>query len=119
MKDDKVKRKEAFIRWIKTDLVLVAVGFFYYFILYLIGDTCLIKRITNKDCPCCGMTRAILCLIKFDFNGYFRLNWLALPTLVIIYFYFHLQTKKYEKFFNIVLIVLGLAILMRFILINL
>jgi hypothetical protein len=118
MKDSKDIRKETLIKWIKTDVVLISVGLLYYLILYFIGDTCLIKFVFNKECPCCGMTRAILCLIRFDFTGYFKYNLLALPTFVFIYCYLHVQTEKYKKFFNIALVILAMAILMRFIFIN-
>lgn len=41
--------------------------------------TCLVKAIFHVPCPTCGVTRALLSLLRFDFASYAKYNIFALP----------------------------------------
>lgn len=49
-------------------------------------ESCPIKLLIGLPCPGCGMTRAILCLLKLDIKGSFRYNalWLILLFIVVV-----------------------------------
>lgn len=83
--------------WIKTDLVVLLVGLLYYSVLFITGETCLIKAVTGKDCPCCRMTRAMIRLFKGDFLGYFNENFMAFPVAVCFYMQLHFNKGKIKK----------------------
>ena len=92
----KMKRTDSvsggFTVWIKTDLVVLLVGLLYYSVLFITGETCLIKAVTGKDCPCCRMTRAMVRLFKGDFSGYFNENF-----MVCFYMQLHFNKGKIKK----------------------
>lgn len=53
-------------------------------------NICLIKLFTGKECWNCGMTRAFLSLLHFDFNSAYKLNHniiLVFPLTVGLYLY--------------------------------
>jgi hypothetical protein len=51
--------------------------------------TCIIRSIFHIPCPTCGVTRALISLIKGDIKGYCFYNIMALPlclaTIMLIY----------------------------------
>lgn len=57
---------------------------------------CPIRFFTGVACPGCGMSRALLALLKFDFSLAFEMHPLVflLPVAVIIYFTRRLIPKK-------------------------
>lgn len=57
---------------------------------------CPIRFFTGVACPGCGMSRALLALLKFDFSLAFEMHPLVflLPVAVIIYFIRRLIPKK-------------------------
>ena len=110
--------KKTFITWIKIDIILFLIVCAYYGILNIIGATCVIKWIFGVNCPTCGMTRAIISLLKGNVCEYFILHPLALPTAIIVYFSFHINNKKNKKIFNLILILLAILILAWYIFIN-
>lgn len=53
-----------------------------------IGFPCVFYEITHLQCPGCGVTRMISCLLQFDFVGAFRYNsgiFMALPFLAVLF----------------------------------
>ena len=101
-------------KWLFIDLIVLFVGVGYYLATYFLGQTCLIKWIIKKECPTCGMSRAILCLLKGDIRGYFSFNYLALPTLIGFYALLHVSERT-KKFVNIYAVILAVCILIKFI----
>lgn len=108
--------KEKIKNWIYIDLTFLLVACCYFLLMRLIGDTCLIHHFTGLHCATCGSTRALICLLKFDFCGYAYYNVLALPTLIIVYFYAHFGGAN-KKCFNVLAIVVALALTLRYIII--
>ncbi len=107
--------KTKIINWLLIDLTILLIAALYYLLIYLLDTSCLIKKIIGIECPTCGMTRSIVCLLKGDILGYFRFNYLGLPTLLVIYLTFHIQNEKSKKIMNVICIALALAILLRYI----
>ncbi|MBQ9104472.1 MAG: DUF2752 domain-containing protein [Clostridia bacterium] len=101
-------------KWLITDLIIVIIAIIYFSYLEVLGETCLIKAIFRVECPTCKMTRAMLCLLSGDINGYINYNFMALPTALVVYGCLH-TTGKYNKLFNYIAIVVAIAVLMRYI----
>lgn len=58
------------------------------------ASLCVYKRITGKNCFNCGMTRAFLSVLHFDFRQAFNYNWkviIVFPYTVILYLYMWLK----------------------------
>lgn len=67
-------------------------------------NLCLYKGITGKECFNCGMTRAFLSILHFDFIGAIKYNWrviIIFPYTLILYLYcwikYIFKNKKGEK----------------------
>jgi hypothetical protein len=55
------------------------------------GFPCIFNKVTHLQCPGCGISRMILCLLRFDFAGAFRYNqgiFLALPFMAVLFILF-------------------------------
>jgi hypothetical protein len=79
------------LRLLKIAAVLIAVSIFYNIPLESLGNIvppCLWKRFFDIECIGCGTTRAIWCILHFDFNKAFEYNKIAVvitfPLLVIL-----------------------------------
>lgn len=66
----------------------------YYTVINFFGITCPIKVLTGKVCPTCGMTRAMLSLLRFDFKGYVHYNPMALFTGIAVQLIIHRKKIK-------------------------
>lgn len=55
---------------------------------------CPIAYIFGVPCPTCGMTRAMISLIRLDFAAYISYHPLALPMTLAIWFLIHLKLFK-------------------------
>ena len=66
----------------------------YYCICYVLNITCPIKAITGISCPTCGMTSALLALLRFDFAKYAEYNIMAAPFVISVVLFLH------KKLFN-------------------
>ncbi len=61
---------------------------------------CLYKNILGRECPGCGMTRAVLSLLHFHFSDAFALNrmvMIAFPLIVFLFFKNLLKAVKQLK----------------------
>lgn len=64
--------------------------------MYRLGVGCLFRTVFHVPCPGCGMTRAVLCLLRLDFGaalGYHPMVF-ALP---VMYLYFLFDGKLFRK----------------------
>ena len=53
-------------------------------------NLCIFKQITSRECWNCGMTRAFLSILHFDFTNALNYNWKVLfvfPFTIILYLY--------------------------------
>jgi hypothetical protein len=63
---------------------------------------CLSKLLLKMDCPGCGMTRAVMHAIHFDFNGAWGFNKLVIIVLpIIIYLFCKEVIRLINKIFNL------------------
>lgn len=60
--------------------------------------TCIFREIFRFPCPACGVTRALMSLIKCDFQKYCFYNIMAFPLLLAAILMF-IGTKKEKKTF--------------------
>lgn len=80
----------------------------FYLVLELLGTTCPIKWLTGISCGGCGMTRAIIALIKGDFNMamYYHPLCLLLPVVLLTYL---LRNKMPSKVYKCIMILVLIA----------
>lgn len=81
-------------------IVTLVLGiYFYLFNKYGIGIPCVFHVLTGYYCPGCGMTRAILSIIKLDFYQAIRYNALSpmLLALGILYLINFIQNSFFKK----------------------
>lgn len=72
---------------LKSSLFWIVLYLIYALIMNILKlESCPIKLLIGLPCPGCGMTRAILCLLKLDIKGSFRYNalWLILLFIVVV-----------------------------------
>lgn len=81
--------------WIELAIVVIGV----YWVLNIFGIGCPIKYLTGVSCAGCGMTRAWLSVLRFDFSTAFYYHPLfLLPPIVIVGILFKgkIPTKVYS-----------------------
>ena len=70
---------------------------------------CPVKYFLHFDCPTCGMTRAMISLLRGDIAGYVYFNPMALPFLLILLFALHARLFPFKPAVkNAVIITLSL-----------
>ncbi len=60
----------------------------FFFLSFLMGG-CPFLQLTGVPCPTCGVTRAILCLLRWDWEGYLFYQPMALPLVVSVLLLLH------------------------------
>lgn len=83
----KPKKKLYFIIF---NLILLYILFNIPTNLELLNNICIFKHFTGKECWNCGMTRAFLSFLHFDFDKAFKYNnkvIIVFPLTVMIYLY--------------------------------
>lgn len=70
---------------IKNILILLVLILFLLFVLN-VPVTCIFKSVTGISCPACGMTRAFISILHFNFIDAFFLNILSIPLFIFIAF---------------------------------
>lgn len=78
-------------------IIFILLNLLLYIALYkipinseILKNICLIKAITGKECWNCGMTRAFLSIIHFDFQSAYEFNkkvFIVFPMTIGIYLY--------------------------------
>lgn len=84
----KILRRHIFI------FVIIAV---YFIIGYILNITCPIKYIMDAPCPTCGMTRAMLALVRLDFKGYVQYNPMAFFMVIAVILLIHRNLLRKKK----------------------
>lgn len=85
--------RKIFLKY-KAAIKVVAIVIFYYVLGFLFNITCPIYAIIGIPCPCCGVTRALISILKFDTEAYFSYNAMALP--LVFAFFFSLTWKCFK-----------------------
>ncbi len=102
------------IRNLKNKLIITAIYLLAAALLYLSGIGCVFRFFLGISCPGCGMTRALLAALRFDFVSawnYHPMFW----SVPIIYLYFLFEEKLFKsKVINtIVLCFIGFGFLVN------
>ena len=74
---------------LKSKLQLLGMLGLLVIVMYVLKAGCIIKRLTGIDCPGCGMTRAVLSLLRGDVQGAFSYHGMvwSLPVLLLLFLY--------------------------------
>lgn len=73
-----------------SSLVMVSTGL-------NIGIPCLWKSVFGFDCPGCGLTTAFVSVLKFDFVGAYRTNFLIFILIPIGFIYMLMDFQKFKS----------------------
>ena len=106
--------KQKFARCLQKYQVLIIIAVavvLFYAVMYALGTTCLVKYFTGVSCPGCGMTRACLSALRFDFSAafYYHPLWIVMPPLAVLLIF--LWAKRKKKSFFAVLALFFLALI--------
>lgn len=66
------------------------------FVLYKLGASCIFLRFLHIPCPGCGMTRALISVLHFDFSGAFGYHFMFW-TAPVLYLYFLFDGKLFKN----------------------
>lgn len=82
--------KERLVSEVKKLLLVLTLGFLYYFIVSGLGAAvpCVFNRVTGLLCPACGVTRMAEAMARLDFSsayGYNRVLFLTWPLIAGIF----------------------------------
>ncbi len=85
-----------FLKSHRQDFLAAATIAAVYIVLFSLKITCPIKFLTGISCPGCGMTRACLCALKFDFVSAFAYHplWPFLPISAFLLILFTVKGNK-------------------------
>lgn len=81
---------------LKNSIILIVLFSFLCLVL-LMPVMCIFKSITGIFCPACGMTRAFMCILHFDFLGAVYNNILSLPFFIFILYTLIMLFKDFIK----------------------
>ena len=97
---------------IKKYLYLIISAGLLCLFLYLTNIGCPIKFITGISCPGCGMTRALLSLLRLDVKSavYYHPLVFVMPVIVIIILLRNKLGRRLFKIFTVFFIVLFIAV---------
>ena len=106
--------RHRFMRWLQKyqAFVIIAIAaVVFYVVMSMLDATCLVKYFTGVSCPGCGMTRACLSALRFDFSAafYYHPLWIVmLPLAALLIF---LWVKRKKKVFCAVLVLFFAALI--------
>ena len=69
----------------------------YVAALYLVGIHCPISSLLGFPCPTCGVTRALLSLLRFDFRASLSYHPLAVPLTISVWLLINLEDLRHKK----------------------
>lgn len=93
-----------FLLYVKENLIFFIVCSYIVFssVLNLITGIdicipCVFKTIFNVECPGCGLTRAFIHLLEFDFVGAYHSNALIFIVLPVAFYFLINDFRKFSK----------------------
>ncbi len=82
---------------IKRNTFIFLGVFVFIIIINNLGITCPLLYIFNVPCPTCGITRAMISLIKLDFKEYVKYNPMALFLCIAVILMLNIDFLKRKK----------------------
>ena len=97
-----VSKTTKFVLFILFNVILIILLYNIEINSEILNNICIYKHITGKPCWNCGMTRAFLSVIHFDFESAYKFNRnviIVFPLTIVIYIYswYVFIFKKGEK----------------------
>ena len=102
-----------FKRFLHKDNMILICCIIVYSICNFFDITCLFYKIIEKPCPTCCMSRALLALLRGDFNAYFQYNAMAFPVMVV--FLIELYSRHLNKYKCVMHCVCAFVLLVNFV----
>lgn len=104
------------ISYLKEKLVFTALYIIIVALLYNLGVGCFFRVRLGFACPGCGMTRAVLSILKLDFSGAFREHPMVF-SMPILYLYFLVDGGLFKSKFwdTLVLVLIALGFLVNWV----
>ena len=98
------------IKNLKEKTILTVCYLAIVLLLYFLGAECIFKKFLGVSCPGCGMTRAFLSALRFDFTAAFKYHFMFW-SMPILYLYFLLDGKlfKHKKVDLAILIIIAIG----------
>lgn len=94
-------------RYIAINKIVVIVGSYFIFSAILKAITgidvcipCLWKTIFGFHCPGCGLTTALISLMKLDFRGAFESNWMIFLIVPLGMYYLIKDYFRFKREYN-------------------
>lgn len=99
---------------IKKHIIFITILLIVWVAYGLCGVSCPIKYVFGVSCPTCGVTRALVALLRGDFVGYLSYNPMALFLLSDVWVAIHVKVfKKFRAimwFYLVVTLTLNMVI---------
>ncbi len=89
--------KKNIYRIILKNALLIVCFVLYSLILRILNISCPFFEIFGMPCPTCGVTRSLLSLVKFDFEGYRNYNPFSLFLCISVLIIFNLDLFKKRR----------------------
>lgn len=84
------------LKLILKHIIFILLIILLVFIFYKFKIPCLFRFFTGLPCPSCGMTRAFLAFLSFDFAASFAYHPLLIPALITIFIALHMEVKDFN-----------------------
>ncbi len=84
------------VKNLKEKIVLTVGYLAIVLLLYFLGAECIFKNFLGVSCPGCGMTRAFLSALRFDFFSAFKYHFMFW-SMPILYAYFLFDGKIFKR----------------------
>lgn len=69
---------------IREGVLTIVLLLIFAFSLHIFDVSCIVRRMFGIPCPSCGMMRALLSLVKFDFHSYLHYNCFGFPVFCAV-----------------------------------
>ena len=104
-----------FVKKHRSVIVACMAVIFLYIVLFAVGIGCPIKYLTGVSCPGCGMTRACISALRFDFLQAFEYHplWFAVLPIAILLVFF--RVKRNSSAFAWVSVIAGVMLVAMYI----
>ena len=83
---------------IKRTAIYGAALVLYVLIISVLNIGCPIYAITRIECPTCGVTRAMISLLRLDFASYVNYQPFALPLIIAVCLMINVEFIKHKSF---------------------